>query len=366
MDTIYNELKSLCSIPALSGGEDLLIADLITRLKGFGCEPYVDRVGNVTVTFEGTQTEEPSILFFGHIDELGLVVRGIDADGFVRVERVGGIPEKTLPGSFVDVHTLDKSKSYIGLFGCSSHHVTPPEKKMLVPSIKEMYIDLGCESKEEVKALGIDVGSAVTYAPVFHKLGPHRLTAKALDNRMGVYVLLRLAGYLASDPPGTTVHICFSIQEEFNSRGCLPVFDRLRPAAAICLDITPACDTPELKNISETALGKGPAVLYYNFHGRGTLGGLIPNPKLTAFIRDTAKANEIPLQNDVILGVLTDDAFTQFVGPEGVAMAHISVPLRYTHAPVETIDLRDLEQCSQLCNAIAVSFGKDVDLARGI
>lgn len=366
MNNVYEELKSLCAVSAISGQEDRLITEVSNRLKVLGCKYHVDRLGNVTVTFEGAETKEPSILFFGHLDELGLIVKGIEADGFLRVERIGGVPEKTLLGTFVDVHTLDNTKSYPGFFGCYSHHLTPPDKKMVVPSIKEMYIDLGCESRDEAEALGIAIGSTVTYTPTFLKQGEHRVTAKALDNRMAVYILLRMAEAFAKTPPKTTVHLCFSVQEEFNIRGCMPVFERLQPDASICLDITPAYDTPELKKSGEMALGKGPAVLYFNFHGRGTLGGLIPNPKLTAFIKGTAEKEGMELQHDVVLGVITDDAFTQLAGPDGVAMAHISVPLRYTHAPIETIDLRDLEQTCVLCQKVASSFGKNVDLSRGV
>lgn len=366
MKEMLEELKRLTAIPAISGQEDRLISDLRGRLEDSGAELHVDNLGNLTATFHGGTDAARSILFFAHIDELGLIVKRIEPDGFLRVERIGGVPEKTLPGTFVEVHTLDNKKSCTGFFGCYSHHTTPPDKKLSVPPIGEMYIDLGCESREEVLKLGVEVGSTVTYAPTFHHNGNNRLTAKALDNRMGVYILLRMAEHLQKNPPKATVHLCFSVQEEFNIRGCLPVFERLRPDAAVCLDITPACDTPESRSIGEIALGKGPALLYFNFHGRGTLGGLIPSPKLTAFLRNIADSLGIPLQHDVILGVITDDAFTQLAGTEGVAMAHISVPLRYTHAPVETIDLRDLEKAVQICCAAAGRFETGVDLARGV
>lgn len=365
MKTMLEELRALAAIPAISGQEDRMIADIKGRLADSGAELYVDRIGNLTATFKGRAGSGKSLLIFAHMDEIGLIVRAIEPDGFLRVERVGGVPEKTLLGTFVDVHTLDNTKSYTGFFGCYSHHITPPEKKLAVPSIREMYIDLGIDSREEVLALGIEVGSTVTYTPTYHESGKHHLTAKALDNRMGIYILLRVAEHLREHPPQATVHLCFSVQEEFNVRGCLPVFERLRPDAAICLDITPAYDTPELRGAGEIFLGRGPAALYFNFHGRGTLGGLIPSPKFTAFIRETARRENIPCQNDVVLGVITDDSFTQLSGTEGVAMAHISVPMRYTHSPVETIDLRDLEHAARLNCAVASDFSDALDLTRG-
>ena len=365
MKDVYEELKALTSISAISGCEDNFIAELKERLKNTGSEIHVDKLGNVTSTFKGTETPDISILFLAHMDELGLIVKLIDGNGFLKVERVGGIPEKTLLGSFVDVHTLDYKKSFTGFFGAYSHHLTPAEKKMTIPAIKDLYIDIGCESRQEVLDLGINVGSMITYAPTYQKLGKNRLTAKSLDDRMGVYILLRMAEYFIKTPPKATVHLCFSVQEEFSVRGCMPVFERLMPDASVCLDITPAYDTPELKGGGEIDLGKGPAILYFNFHGRGTLGGLIPHPKLTRFIEDTAKGLGISCQHDVVVGVITDDAFTQLMGKEGVPTAHISVPCRYTHAPVETIDLRDLEQAVELSCRAAVRFDGDVDLSRG-
>ena len=360
------ELKKLTSISAISGHEDRLITYVTNRLKNSGALLHTDYLGNVTATFQGKGDNSHSMLFFAHLDELGLIVKGIEESGFLRVERVGGIPEKTLLGTFVDVFSLDETKQYTGFFGCYSHHITPAEKKFTVPAIKEMYIDLGVESRAEVLAMGINAGSMVTYQPLFFPAGKNRLTVKSLDNRMGVYVLLKIAELLQQTPPSCTIHLCFSTQEEFNARGCIPVFERLRPDAALCLDITPAMDTPEYRKSEGVYLGGGPAICYFNFHGRGTLGGLIPHPKLVAFIRAVAEEEQIQCQADIMLGVITDDAFTQLTGTEGVAMAHISVPLRYTHSPVETIDLRDLSATTDLCCAIAKRFDDTVDLSRGV
>jgi len=275
------------------------------------------------------------------------------------------VPGKTLLGQFVDVHTVDGSKTCLGFFGAISHHLTPPDKKYSVPTTKDMYIDLGFSSKQEAIEKSIAIGSMVTYHHNFKQIGKYRATSKALDNRVGVYALLSLAEFLKDNPHEATVHIVFSVQEEFNIRGCLPVFERLKPDSAICIDITPACDTPDLKGSNEIYLGKGPAMLYMNFHGRGTLGGLIPNPKLCRFIEKTAENLDMVLQRDVGIGVITDDAFTQLTGTEGVPMAHISIPLRYTHSPIETVDIRDIDDCIKLLCKIACKFDSGINLCRG-
>lgn len=366
MATIADELKILTGIPALSGFEDRLIAEVKMRLLKYTDKVEIDRLGNVTATFRGKIETEPTMLVFAHLDEVGLMVSKVEKDGFLRFERIGGFPEKTLPGQFVDVFTINGESKLTGLVGAYSHHLTPPETKMKVPAHSEMYIDLGLSSADEVYARGINIGSPVTYTPNFRQISEHRVTSKTLDNRIGIYLLYKLAEFLQANPPAGTVYLVASVQEEFNIRGVLPAFERLQPNASICVDITPACDTPDLKMRYNMALGGGPAITQMNFHGRGTLGGIIPNPKLRRYMELTAEGLNMVYQREVVLGVITDDAFSQLAGKQGTAMAHLSIPIRYSHAPIETADLRDIENGSRLLNAIVSSFNNELRLERGI
>ncbi|MGE5483600.1 MAG: M42 family metallopeptidase [Ignavibacteriales bacterium] len=364
MRDVFEELEYLTGIPAPSGHEDRIISDVKERIGALADETCIDRLGNLSATFGGREKDTAGLLVFAHVDEIGLIVRFIEKDGYLRFERVGGVPEKTLRGQVVDVHCVDGEGWVTGTIGTVSHHLTPPSAKMVVPETCDMYIDTGL-STEELRAAGIDVGSMVTYHPNFRRAAPHRIVSKALDNRTGVYLLLHLAEHLFSHRPRVPTHLVFSVQEEFNVRGLLPVFERLRPTAAICLDITPASDTPDLRGISAIALGNGPAVMHMNFHGRGTLGGLLPNPKLRRMIEETARSAGIPFQREVVLGVITDDSFSQLTGDWGVAMAHLSIPIRYTHSPIETADVRDIEGAVSLLEEVVSTFGSDIDLSRG-
>jgi putative aminopeptidase FrvX len=364
MNTIYEELKQLTAIPAVSGHEDKMIREVYNRLKMLSPVVSIDRLGNIIATFAGRNQEEPSVIVFAHVDEVGMMVKKIEDNGFLRFERIGGLPAKSLLGQLVDVFTTDEQKPITGIIGTTSHHLTPEEKKYLVPQISEMYIDVGCNSKEEVFEYGINIGSIITYHHNFIKRNNY-VSSKALDNRIGVYLLLRLSEYLNQNPPIANVHIVFSVQEEFNVRGPLPVFEKLKPDSAICIDITPACDTPDL-DYNSIRLGGGPAITQLNFHGRGTLGGIIPNPLLRQFIESIAEEIHIPYQREVIVGVITDDAFTQLSGVEGVATAHISIPLRYTHSPVETANIQDIEYASLLLNETISRYSKKVSINRGI
>lgn len=365
MNNIVEELKHLTSISALSGLEDRMISEMVTRFEPYTNEVDVDNLGNVTATFKGKDEKAPRLLIFAHIDELGLMVTKVEPNGFLRFDRIGGVPEKTLRGQFVDVFSTDGTKSYKGFVGTHAHHLTPSDQKYVVPTTDKMYIDMGFSSDKDAYERGINTGSAITYEPNFHQIGDHLITCKAIDNRVGVLLLISLAEFLSVNKPNNTIYLVASVQEEFSIRGNMPVFTRLEPEASICLDITSACDTPDLNFRFNIALGKGPAVLQMNFHGRGTLAGLIPNPKLRMFIERTIEGLQIPYQRQTIIGEITDDAFTLGLGRYGVAMAHLSIPMRYSHSPIETCDIRDIEAGITILKEIVKRFDNTIDLKRG-
>jgi putative aminopeptidase FrvX len=363
MSSTFSLLKELTGIPALSGYEDRMVARMRDAFLEYTDQVDVDRLGNVIATIEGNEAE-PCLLIFAHMDELGLVVRKIEDDGFLRFERVGGVPEKSLLSTLIEVHT-DSGERIPGVIGATSHHVTPPEKKFVVPNRLDMYIDIGCSSRQEVEALGVQVGDGITYLENFTVLKGGRVVSKTLDNRIGCVMLIQTLEALVSKKPSGKVHIVASVQEEFNVRGVWPVFQAYQPDAAICLDVTIATDTPEIGHLGEVAIGGGPAIGLYEFHGRGTLGGLIPNPKLRRYIESVAAKKKIPLQREVLIGIITDAAFSQLLGEGGVAMASLAVPIRYTHAPSELCDLEDIEAAVMLLSIVAASFDSKVDLSRG-
>lgn len=364
MNSLIEEMKYLTSISALSGMEDRMIGEVAGRFKGLADEVEVDRLGNVTATFKGQSDTEPRLLIFAHLDEVGMMVTKVEPNGFLRFDRVGGVPEKTLRGQFVEIFSLDGKKKVTGVIGTHAHHLTPSETKYVVPTTDKMYIDLGLTAGE-VLDLGINTGSAVTYEPNFHRIGANRITGKTMDNRVGIYVMYALAEHMKVHRPKGTIYLVAGVQEEFNIRGNMPAFTRLEPEASICLDITSACDTPDLNDRYPIALGKGPAVLQMNFHGRGTLAGLIPNPKLRLFMENTMTSMNVPFQRQVIIGEITDDAFTLVLGRYGVAMAHLSIPMRYSHSPIETCDLGDIEAAVSVMKEVINRFDHTVDLSRG-
>jgi len=359
------ELKQLTSIPALSGMEDKMVKEMVGRFKRLTDDIVVDYLGNVTATFKGKDENEPTMLVFAHMDEVGLMVTKVDDDGYLRFDRIGGVPEKTLRGQFVEVHPVDGRPPIKGFVGTHAHHLTPSEFKYTVPTTDQMYINVGMDSKQQVIDAGINTGSAVTYAHNFQEIGEHQVTSKSMDNRVGLLLLLSLAEHLSENQPKGTVYLVASVQEEFSIRGVMPVFTRLQPTAAIDLEITSACDTPDLKMRYDIRLGGGPAVLQMNFHGRGTLAGLIPHPNFRRFMENTITDLGIPLQRQTIIGEITEDAFMVTTGDYGVVMGHLSIPMRHSHSSIETCDKRDIENGMQALIEIVNRFDSSLNLERG-
>ncbi|REK76669.1 M42 family metallopeptidase [Paenibacillus paeoniae] len=362
MDYMKKRLQELTSLAAVSGYEDLVIRYVKEQLQGVGEEIQVDALGNVTVRMNEIKGQEPyRVMIFAHMDELGLVVNKIEDSGFLRVERLGGIPEKSLAGQSVIVEA--NGRVWNGIIGTKAHHVTPSEEKYRVLPVSEVFADFGFKSKQEALDAGFDVGTPVMYARQYFDNGT-RVFSNALDNRVGCLALLELADRVKDSGLPCELYIVFSVQEEFNLRGVLPAVRRIDPHLAITLDITIATDTPDLKTKGDISLGGGPSIGMYTFHGRGTLGGLIPNPKLVKHIKGVASDHHIPLQPAVFMGILTDASFSQLEN-DGLPMVDLGYPARYTHAPVESVDLDDVSKLIDLLEHLLYTFDGTVDFSRG-
>ena len=203
----------------------------------------------------------------------------------------------------------------------------------------------------------------MVYQPRVEVLGETRVTGTAVDDRAGCAVLLEVARQLSNRTEGPTVHLVFSVQEEFNLRGAVVAAQVLQPDIALQIDLMNASDTPDMADRGDMVLGGGPGISLYSFHGRGTLNGVIPHPALVALFEDTAEAENILLQRSAQVGVLTDLSYVQTVGA-GVASLDIGFPMRYSHSANEMCDLRDLEELTKLTLAALSRIGPDFSLNR--
>jgi putative aminopeptidase FrvX len=342
---LRDTVRELMLIPGLSGYEGRVRRYLRDALGTIGLAARTDRLGNLMATLEGV-AGAPVVMLFAHMDQLGFVVRSIEADGFLRLERVGGVPERALASQEVLI-AVGEGHDVPGVIANKSHHATGPEEKYRVVPYAELYVDAGFASAAEVRAAGIDVGTPVVYAPSCVELGNGRLAGTAVDDRAACAVMLEVAAALRQVPERPTVHFVFSVQEEFNLRGVLPAAQRLAPAIAIQLDLILATDTPDMRQRGDVRLGQGPAMGMFSFHGRGTLNGLIPHPALVRLFDAAARDTGLPLQRSAHIGALTETSYVQLVG-EGVACIDLGFPVRYTHSSLEVFDLADLERLGAL------------------
>ena len=344
-DSLRSLMSELMLIPGLSGYEGRVRRRLAAELKDLGITSRSDRLGNLIATLEGDKAS-PTVMLIAHMDQLGFVVRKIGVNGLVRVERLGGVPEKALPSQAV-VICVGEGRDVPGVIANKSHHATTPDEKYRVLPYPELYIDAGFGSADDVLAAGIEVGTPVVYAPNVVPLAENRIAGTSVDDRAGCAVILEVARALAASRRRPTVHVVFSVQEEFNLRGALPAAQALAPEIAIQVDLILATDTPDMTARGDVRLGAGPGMSLYSFHGRGTLNGTLPHPALVALFSETARHERIKLQRSAQIGGLTETSYVQLVG-EGVAAIDVGFPTRYTHSSLEVCDLGDLAALTRL------------------
>jgi putative aminopeptidase len=358
---IGTDLAALMMIPGLSGHEDRVRRHIAAILAAEGVESRADRPGNLIASFPGDPAA-PSVMVFAHMDQLGFVVRKVEDDGALRVERLGGVPERAMAGKAVLV-CVGEGRDATGVIANKSHHATGPEEKYRVLPAAEIRIDTGHASRAEAEAAGIRIGTPVIWYPRVLPLAGDRVAGTSIDDRAGCAVLIELARLLKRRDGGPTVHLVWSVQEEFNLRGAVVAAQALRPDIAIQLDIMLASDTPDMADRGEMRLGGGPGISLYSFHGRGTLNGVIPHPAAVRLVEGAADAAGIPLQRSAQVGVLTDLSYVQLVG-EGVVSVDLGFPLRYSHSALEVCDLNDLVSLTLLLQAMLERVGPGTSLER--
>ncbi|WCM42761.1 M42 family metallopeptidase [Flavobacterium sp. CBA20B-1] len=307
-------------------------------------KPYVDTIFTDTYgTCVGVINPDADfkVVIEGHADEISWYVNYITDDGMIYVIRNGGSDHVIAPSKRVHIHT---NKGIVkGVFGWPAIHTRlRTGKEEPTPKIETIFIDCGCESKAEVEALGIHVGCIVTYPDTFEILNGNKFVCRALDNRMGGFMIAEVARLLKENnkklPFG--LYITNAVQEEVGLRGAEMITQTIKPNIAIVTDVCHDSTTPMIdkKVEGDTKIGAGPVITY---------APAVQN-NLRDLIIDTAEKNKIPFQRAASSRVTgTDtDAFAYSNG--GVASALISLPLRYMHTTVEMVHRNDVENVIQL------------------
>jgi putative aminopeptidase len=360
-DRIKYWTEALMMIPGLSGFEGNVRRFIKAELKALGLSSRTDMLGNLIATIEGNP-KLPSVMLIGHMDQLGLIVRKIEASGMIRAERVGGVPERALAAHEV-LLCLGQGRTLPGIIANKSHHATTPEEKYRVVPYQELYIDCGFRSAEEAVAAGINIGTPIVYVPNVVQLAGGRIGGTSVDDRAACAIMLELARATRELRDLPTIHLVFSVLEEFNLRGAVTAAQVLQPDICIQLDLALATDTPDMGHRGDVRLGAGPVMSMFSFHGRGTLNGCIPHPALVQLFQSTADHEKITLQRSAHIGALTETSYVQLVG-KGVASIDMGFPARYTHSALEVCDLADLESLTRLLVAALLRIDAGFSLDR--
>ncbi|MBT8271791.1 MAG: M42 family metallopeptidase [Bacteroidia bacterium] len=305
-------------------------------------KPYVDTF--ITDTY-GTAVgvinpkAEFRVVIEGHADEISWYVNYISDDGLLYVIRNGGSDHQIAPSKVVNIHT--KKGIVKGVFGWPAIH-TRNRAKEEPPKPDNIFIDIGCKSKEEVEKIGVHVGCVITYPDEFHILNKDKFVCRALDNRMGGFMIAEVARLIHQNKSKLDfgLYITNSVQEEIGLRGAQMITETIAPDVAIVTDVTHDTTTPMINKKKEghCELGKGPVIAY----------APAVQQRLRDLIIDTAEAKKIPFQRAALSRATgTDtDAFAYSNG--GVASALISLPLRYMHTTVEMVHKDDVENVIRL------------------
>jgi putative aminopeptidase FrvX len=355
-------LAKLVEVPAPFGYEDRLIGVVRDELKPYVDDMKIDTMGNIIGTKKGTSEKAPRVMVAAHLDECGFIVKCIEPSGYLRFFNLGYLGENIMHAQRVVVTT--EKDSYYGVIGVKSFHITPADKWRAVQPQDQMYIDVGAKSKEEAEEMGIKPGSIVTWDRSLKRLGKGDIVAsKALDDRIGLLIMIETMKRLAKLKHKATVHPVATVQEEAGLRGAKVATYTLNPDMAIVLEITVSGDTPDTEfREAPVVIGKGPAIKVMDLIpsiGQGT----IAHPSVRDWLVETAETQKIPFQLEVMPGVSTDAAIIHQTR-SGVPTCVISVPTRYTHSPVETLSLDDTENAIRLLTAALQNLDDDFSLSR--
>ncbi|HEY5689885.1 MAG TPA: M42 family metallopeptidase [Cyclobacteriaceae bacterium] len=292
------------------------------------------------------------VVIEAHADEISWFVNYITPEGYIYVRRNGGSDHQIAPSMRVNIHT---EKGIVkGVFGWPAIHVRDNAKEE-APSLKNIFIDIGCESKKEVEKLGVHVGCVITFEDELMEMNKNYLVGRALDNRMGGFMIAEVARRLSENKKKLPfcVYVVNSVQEEIGLRGAEMISRRLKPDLAICTDVTHDTGSPmySKKESGDQKCGGGPVLCY---------GPAVQNNVLKAIIK-TAEKRKIPFQRQAVSRSTGTDTDSFAYSAEGVASALISLPLKYMHTTVETVHKDDVENVIRLIHEVLLNLKPDTD-----
>jgi len=321
-------------------------------LRGYTDSYFTDTYGTAVGVIN--PDADYKVVIEAHADEISWFVNYITSEGYIYVRRNGGSDHQIAPSMRVNIHTSNGPVK--GIFGWPAIHVRVAGKEQ-APSLKNIFVDCGCNSKEEVLKLGIHVGCVITFEDEFMTLNKKWFTARALDNRIGGFMIAQVARRLKEKkkklPFG--LYIVNAVQEEIGLRGAQMIAHRIKPDLALVTDVTHDTTSPmyDKKKSGDQKCGKGPVLTY---------GPAVHNNVLNMLI-ETAEKKKIPFQRAAASRSTGTDTDAFAYSNEGVPAALISLPLKYMHTTVETVHEDDVENVIKLMYEFLVQLEAGYDFS---
>lgn len=306
-------------------------------IKPYIDEYWVDNYGSVVGIIN--PKAKYKVVIEAHADEISWFVHYITKDGFIYLRRNGGSDHQIAPSKRVNIHI--KNGMVPAVFGWPAIH-TRSNGNEKAPKQDNIFLDCGCDSKEEVEALGVHVGCVVTYPDEFMVLNENKFVGRALDNRIGGFMIAEVARLLKEneDELPFGLYITNAVQEEVGLRGAQMIAERIQPDVAIVTDVCHDTQTPMLNKVVQGDLkgGNGPVLTY---------GPAVQNNLLDLIIK-SAEKKKVPFQRAAVSRATGTDTDAFAYSNSGVPSALISLPLRYMHTTVEMAHKDDVENCIRL------------------
>lgn len=354
--------QRLSNLPGVSGYEDPIRQYVIKHLNPLQGRYQVDGMGNVLFYSGKFKPGRKTVLFMAHMDEVGFIVKDIDEQGFIRVIPVGGWATHVL---WEQQWLIQTSKGPLpAVSGMDSLHVVSDYRKVPKVTIDQFYLDTGL-TRQELIAEGVHPGISIVPDFKFKPLG-HYYQGKALDDRLGIAILLNLASKLAAKKNQIdnqfNIAFAFTTQEELGTRGAKVIADRIKPDVVFNLDSGIAHDYPmQFTHSKGPKLGGGPTLFIFD-------GSMMPSHSLVEYLTQVAEKSNIPFQWESEYTYSQDGSSVQQSG-QGSAVVNIGIPTRYVHSHAGVFDYQDLKDTQALLwsglNALPSYFNAFSDKGRG-
>jgi endoglucanase len=333
-------LKAIVNAPSPSGYEERAAEVFRAYTSQFADRTSTDVHGNVIAILN--PSAKMKVMLAGHMDEIGFIVHYISDDGFLYFRGIGGHDSIIPVGQRVWVHGKERVP---GVIGRKAIHLLDEEERKRKPELKDLWIDVGASSREEVEKV-ISIGDVATFQYEFQRLMGDRATARGFDNKMGSFIVaeaLRLLRTEGGLNPKVGVYAVATVQEEIGLRGARTASFSIAPQSGLAVDVNHAVDYPGVSKsrFGQLDVGKGPSVTR----------GPNANPVVFDMICRAAQEEEIPYQVDVEPAGTGTDGNAMQINMGGMAVGILGVPLRYMHTPCELLSLNDIENCAKLMAA---------------